>query len=118
MQQFLNALPVVASSSTAYAAYVFTLLAWVVVAWRVRRYKILLDGIRSLPSRDRLPAIKAEMGSIDIKGGVSADQWLRSRIQSFYFAGFVVLCIVVLSLAAMTFLYSRGSVYGDIGLNG
>lgn len=116
MGQFLRALPITASSPTAYAAYVLTLLAWGVIAWRVNRYKILLTHIRSLPANDRLPAIKAEMGVIEIKGGVSADQWLKSRIHTFYLVGFIVLCATIFTIAALAIFQHAGSVSGTIGL--
>jgi hypothetical protein len=63
MEAFLKALPTVATSQLAYVAYILTLVAWVVIAWRVRRYQYLLKNLRALPSKDRLAAIKAEMGN-------------------------------------------------------
>jgi len=116
MEQFLKALPITASSPMAYAAYVLTLLTWGVIAWRVNRYKVLLTYIKSLPAGDRLPAIKAEMGVVEIEGGVSADQWLRSRIHTFYLVGLVVLCATVFSIAALAIFQHAGSVSGTIGL--
>ena len=116
MSPFLKALPITATSPTAYAAYVLTLLAWGIIAWRVKRHKILLTHLESLPPEDRLSAIKAEMGVIEIKGGVSADQWLRSRIHTFYLVGFLVLCATLFTIGALAMFQHAGSVSGTIGL--
>jgi hypothetical protein len=117
MEAFLKALPVAALSTTAYAAYVLTLVAWVVIAWRVRRYRALLSHISALPSRDRLAAIKAEIGVVEIKGGISADQWLRSRLQTYYLVGFGIVCITAFAITAIAFFVPpTGSVTGSIGL--
>lgn len=116
MDTFLKALPITATSPTAYAAYITTVIAWLLIAWRVRRYKVLLDHIESLPARDRLTAVKAEMGFVQIKGGVTAEQWLRSRVHTFYLVGFCVVCITILAVTALAVFGHSGSVNGSIGL--
>ena len=42
------------------------------------------------------------MGVIELKEGLSPEQFLRSRIHSYYFLGFVVLCAVVVILVAIS----------------
>jgi hypothetical protein len=118
VENFLNALPLAAKSPLAFCAYLLTLFAWFLIAWRVKRYRILLRYLKSLPARDRLAAIKAEIGAIEIKDGLTAEQWLKSRIHIFYFSGFCVVCVTILAIVALTVYIRLGSVSGTIGLGG
>lgn len=61
-------------------ALLLILLTWVVVTLKVRRNKQLLHSLDKLPEKDRLKALEAEMGHSKIKGGISADQWLRHNV--------------------------------------
>lgn len=89
---FIRAIPSAAASPLALIAYLATLVAWVIIAYRVNRFRELMSRIELLPEKDRLPAIKAEMGSVDVPRGLSGEQYLRKRIHTFIFVGFLVLC--------------------------
>jgi hypothetical protein len=116
MEKFLTALQTAASNPLAYAAYMATLIAWFVIAWKVHRHQILLKHINFLPEKDRLTAISLEMGTVQVKGGVSPEQWLRSRIQTYYLVGFCVMCLTIFAIVALAFYVYSGSVSGSIGL--
>jgi hypothetical protein len=98
----IGAIPQAASSGLALAAYAMATVAYMFVTWRVTRNKNLLAHIAKLPAKDRLPALRSEMGSIEIKGGLAPEDWIRARIHKYYFLSFVVTCgvgIIVLCLA-------------------
>ncbi|ENU25288.1 hypothetical protein F993_00062 [Acinetobacter proteolyticus] len=116
MEKFLLALQTAASNPLAYAAYIVTIITWFLIAWRVHRHQVLLNHISLLPEKDRLTAISLEMGTVQVKGGVSAEQWLRSRIHTFYLVGFCVVCLTTFAIITLTFYVYNGSVSGSIGL--
>jgi hypothetical protein len=116
MGNFLAALQTAASNPLAYGAYIITVVAWLVIAWKVQRHKVLLNQIGLLPEKDRLRAISLEMGAPQVKGGVSAEQWLRGRIHTYYFVGFCVLCATTFAIVALTFYSYSGSIRGAFGL--
>jgi hypothetical protein len=93
-----SALPTVATHPLAFVAYIVVVLAWVIIAWRVRRNNNLLKHLDKLPEADRLTALQNEIGHVPVKGGLSPAQYLRSRIHFFYFLGFAILCLTVLTI--------------------
>jgi hypothetical protein len=98
----IGAIPEAASHPFALLAYLAVLLAWVVVAFRVKRNSNLLEGIHHLPERDRLDALKAEMGHVDVPDGLTATDWLKRNRQQYYFIAFLALlfaAVVVLVIA-------------------
>jgi hypothetical protein len=102
----LKAIPAAAASPLALIAYLATVGAWTLIAWRVRRHAVLLAHIQHLPLEDRIKAIQMELGYVEVPKGLSAEQYLRSRIHSFVFSGFVVLCAALVIIAGMAF-YKR-----------
>ncbi|MEH2530793.1 hypothetical protein V1277_002831 [Bradyrhizobium sp. AZCC 1588] len=92
---FLRAIPSAAASPLAFIAYLATVVAWGVIAYRVNRFRELMRHIKTLPEKDRLPAIKAEMGVVDVPEGLTGEQYLRKRIHTFVFVGWLVLCAAV-----------------------
>ncbi len=115
MEKFLAALQTAASNPIAYAAYISTVVAWFAIAWKVHRHRILLKHIGLLPAKDRLTAISLEMGTVQVKGGVSPEQWLRSRIHTYYLVGFCVLCLTIFAVVALAFYVYSGSGRGAGG---
>jgi hypothetical protein len=103
LSAFLNAIPSAAASPLALIAYLATLVAWTLVAMRVNRFKILMDRIEKLPEKDRIDAIKAEIGR-DVPEGMSAEQFLRSRIHLFVLVGFLVFCATATFVASMALI--------------
>ena len=82
-------------------ALLIIVAAWVVIALKVRRNQQLLQSLEKLPEKDRLRALEAEMGNLKIKGGISANQWLRHRAQQYYFAAFALVCLLIVILVAI-----------------
>lgn len=98
LREIIKALPAAATSPLALFGYVLVVAAWTVVALKVQRNKNLLNNLKSLPPKDRLPALRDEMGAVSLKEGLSPEQYLRSRIYLYYFLAFVILCLTIATL--------------------
>jgi hypothetical protein len=111
--QALKALPAVAASPLALAGYVSVLASWTIVALRVKRNRNLLSRIEKFPPRDRLAALKAEMGVVDVPAGLSAEQYLRSRLHTNLLFAYILTAILLAALIALSMLH-RGTLDVDI----
>ncbi len=105
IESLLKALPAAATGPYALVAYAFAAAAWAIVAWRTQRNKQLLAHLAKVPEKDRARLIRDEMGVVRLREGLSAEQWLRSRISLYYLIGFLVACVaaavvLVVALAA------------------
>lgn len=98
LREVFQAIPSAASSGTAAILYVVAVGAGLLITWRVRRNKNVLEHIEKLPEEDRLRALEAEMGAAHIQTGLGPEQYLRSRIHQYYFLGFIVFCLTVIAL--------------------
>lgn len=118
LEKALSALPSVAGSPLAFAAYLAAIVAWVVIAWRVNRNKQLLRNLDKLPERSRLEALRMEMGAVRLKSGLSPEQWIRSRIHLYYFMGFAILALVGTALFTVSAVTAEdpGTVGSDVTL--
>jgi hypothetical protein len=105
--RFLEALPTVATSPLALVGYIALVAAWLAIGWRIRRNKNLLSAIQHIPSRDRRALVEAEMGGIPAPSELPVEQWLRARIHQYYFVGFIVLCVALVLVLALTGLQAR-----------
>lgn len=110
----LQALPDIATSPLAMFAYLATIGAYVFVALHVRRHKNLLQHLTALPEKDRLKALEAELGDAKLRSGITAEQWLRSRIHRYYFLAFVATCITAIVLVSLVIYRTAGSVDIDV----
>lgn len=117
---FLSALPSAATSPYAFAGYVGLVASWLIIGLRVKRNKNLLDALEKIPEDQRLSALKAEMGNVDPPSGLTAQEWLKSRIHSYYFICFVVflICLTVLAVVAYVLTPENPAkkVSADVGL--
>lgn len=95
IQAFLQAIPSAAASPLALIAYLATVAAWVAIALRVKRFRVLMEKIDALPEKDRLRAIEAEIGRIKVRPGLTAEEYLRSRIHLFILIGFLAVCCTI-----------------------
>src|SRR6185436_6139151 len=100
LESALRQLPEVAKSPLAFVAYVVTIAAWVFIASKVQRQKILLSRLEAVPARDRAAVIHNEMGTA-VPSNISAEQWIRARIHQYYFSGFVLLCFLFLAIFSL-----------------
>ena len=107
LSAFLHAIPSAAASPLALVAYLAAIGAWTLIAWRVRRHSILLAHIHQLPEADRIRAVQMELGYVEIRKGLSAEQHLRSRIHTFLLIGFLAICVTVVVIAGMALYKSR-----------
>jgi len=102
LRTVFGAIPEAAKSPLALVAYTVALTAWLLVSLRVSRNRNLLLHLRDLPERDRLKALKAEMGHVEVKGGLTAEQYLRSQLFRYYLTAFLVLCLVLVLIIAIS----------------
>jgi hypothetical protein len=115
---FLGALGTAATSTLAFAAYIATIAAWVMIAWRVRRNKGLLEHLSSLPESDRIEALRMEMGVVPVARGLSPEQLLRSRVHGYYLIGFALICLTLITIVAMAwFSPDPGGLSGNVDLH-
>jgi hypothetical protein len=99
----LSALPIAAKNRYAFVAYIVLAIVWVVIALKVTRNARLLDNLEKLPARDRLAALRSEMGTVRVEGGLTPEQWLRSRRYLYFligFIGFLLAAVVVIVVAS------------------
>ncbi|WP_029874787.1 hypothetical protein [Rhizobium leguminosarum] len=96
----LQAIPQAATSPYAFIAYLVAVLAWVAITYRVKRNETLLANIDKLPAEDRRLALEAEMGAAAVHGGISPEDWLKQKRQSYYFFGF----LAILAVAVVIFV--------------
>jgi hypothetical protein len=115
IQAFLRAIPDAASSPLAFVAYIFTIASWTALSWRVTRYRSMLKQLPLLPENDRLKAMKMELGFIDVPKNLTPADFLRSRIHTFLFAGFCILCLCALAITALA-LHDAGKLSGTVDL--
>lgn len=110
MVEFIKALPSTIGAASknplALIALLILLASWVIVSLKVHRNRELLRSLGRLPQKDRLTALEAEYGIVKIKGGMSAEQWLKQQSQTYLFYGFGMLCLVAVILVAIV-VYSR-----------
>lgn len=100
MTRFLQAAKdvIVAASANplALVALFLLLITWLIVALKVKRNKELLRSLNKLPSKDRLAALRAEMGVVQIRGALSPEQWLKNRVRTYYLVGLGMLCVTII----------------------
>jgi hypothetical protein len=100
--ELLKGLPAAASSLYGLIAYTVTVLAWAVIAWRVKRNAQLLKHLNSLPETDRFAALQMEMGGIHLKEGVTPDHWLKYQTKRYLMIGYIcsVVCLLLVLVIA------------------
>lgn len=110
MVEFVKALPSTIDAASknplALIALLILIASWVIVSLKVYRNRELLKSLGRLPQKDRLKALEAEYGIVKIKGGMSAEQWLKQQSHTYIFYGFGMLCLVAVILVAIV-VYSR-----------
>jgi hypothetical protein len=104
----LEALPDAAQNPLALLGYLAAIAAWTFVAVRVRRNRNLLANLEKLPEGDRLRALQMEMGTVQLRSGLTANEWLRSQTIRYYFWAFIALCAVVVLVFAIASFNAKG----------
>jgi hypothetical protein len=98
LKELISALPETATSPYAFVAYIVLVLGWLVISLKVRRNRHLLKHLSTLPEKDRLKALELEMGAVRIRHGLTAEQWIKSRVHLYVFLAFVMTSLVVVVL--------------------
>jgi hypothetical protein len=114
--ELLKALPVAASSVYGLTGFIATILAWTVIAWRVKRNANLLKNLSQLPETDRLKALELEMGGVYLKEGMSADDWLKFKSKRYLLIGYVCTILFVLAILVIAIFKKPSNPEVDITL--
>ncbi|MGY4430949.1 hypothetical protein ACVWWO_003426 [Bradyrhizobium sp. F1.13.1] len=69
----------------------------------MKRFQILINKIEKLKEEDRLEAIRIETGRV-VPKGMTAEQYLRSRIHFFIFTRFACLLAPAVFVASMALI--------------
>jgi hypothetical protein len=97
---FLDSLPQLAKSPSAIVAFCILAAGWLFIAARTVRNRQMLSKIAALPERDRLAVLQMEMGIPPLREGLTAEEFLRARLHTYYLLAFLSL------IAAMTLIVS------------
>lgn len=97
----LEALPTAAAHPFAFVAYLVVVLCWSALAWKARRNKQLLAKLDILPKKDRLEALRVEMGAVEVKEGLTSEQWIRNRQHTYLLGAFMALCLMFVVVFAI-----------------
>lgn len=111
LQEALRSLPQAALNPYAFVAYLGVIIAWVVIALRVKRNRELLQRIKDVPEEQRRDLLLAEMGS-PIPPHLSAEQWLKSRRQLYFFYAFIAVCVAGVIVFVIAYLNKEPSKAG------
>ncbi len=114
LQATLNAIPAAASSPLALIAYCISIVAWVIISYRVIRNKQLLQKIDKFPENERRIIVISEMGMPP--EGITVEAWIKSKTQTNILIG---LTLILLTLAFVFFIAMHNREYtptGDITL--
>jgi hypothetical protein len=97
----LKALPAVAGQPLALIGYVAVVASWTFVAFRVKRNQALLSRLRDFPPSDRLAALKAELGHVEVREGLSAEQYVRARAHTWLLIAYVTTCVTIILIIVL-----------------
>lgn len=82
------------------AAFVFLMAALALAILTLRRSRLqkLWDRIENVPAKDRARVTVAEMGTVFLEQGVTANDWLKHKAQSYKFQAFLVVIVAFVFL--------------------
>lgn len=112
---FVRAIPSASTNPLALVAYLATVIAWAVIAFRVKRNSALLKKLNVLPKSDRLEALRLEMGGTNIPGDVTPEMYIAHRHAALLLYAFLALCATATIISAIA-LFDSGKISGVIGL--
>src|SRR5690242_621274 len=84
----------------ALAAYALVVVAWLFYGTARRRLQIISSVLKDVPEHERATLLAREY-NVTPKAGVSAEQWLRARKQTFLFMAFALTVLLVVGLAIL-----------------
>lgn len=100
--QFLASIPSAATSPLAFVAYLATLIAWAVIAFRVRTLNEVSRTLEALAEGDRPEALRQALGAVRV-GEFTPTEYIKHQISRYVFISFLVACakaVVIAVLAA------------------
>jgi hypothetical protein len=110
LKSALDAIPSAATHPLAFLAYVVVVISWLAIAWKVKRLKELLRCLEKLPEPDRLQAIRLEMGSAELKTGMTAEQWIKFQRHKYFFYAFVILSLLIAFICVIAGMHTNDKI--------
>lgn len=117
-QEIFAPITVAARSPQALVAYVAALAVWAVIMWKVKYAATGISHIKQFPAKDRIAALETWLGHpVRVKEGLTAEQYLRSRIHHYVFLGFlaVVVALLIVVITAKQVAQPSGRLEVSIG---
>jgi hypothetical protein len=117
VETFVRELPdLVRAAATNWRSVIALMLliaAAIIVALKVFRNRQLLAHLNQFPEKDRLQALQMELGVVKLRAGLSPEQWLKHKTNTYIFACVVIVCLMT-TVVVVTFLTRQpsGSVAG------
>jgi serralysin len=114
IREAFGAIPEAATSPIAFVAYLFVLVAWVVLAWHIRRNRQLLSALKLVPAAQRARVLEGEMGVPRLARGLDPEQWLRARRHLYYLLAFIVTISAMVIVVAIAFAAPDRDIVSDV----
>jgi tetratricopeptide (TPR) repeat protein len=108
VKAFLDNLGIVAKSPYALLAYIGVIIAWVYVVTARARLNKIAKIITTLPEKDRAALLAKEYSTFP-RSGLSAKDWIRSRIHNLMFWAFIALLVALTTLAIVALTLRHGA---------
>ena len=104
-ESLFRAIPHIAGDVPALIGYIVACFSWIVVALKVQRNKNLLKHLDKFPKNQRLEALRQEMGAIPIPDNMTATDFLKARLHTYYFWAAITLFVLLTLLGALAIRY-------------
>lgn len=81
--------------------------AYLVAFWKKARFDSLIARIDALPEKDRLEALKSEMGSVPLPANFSPSDWLMAQRQKYFFGAYFITAVLLVALVLFSTIFSK-----------
>jgi hypothetical protein len=81
--------------------------AYLVAFWKKARFDSLIARIDALPEKDRLEALKSEMGSVPLPANFSPSDWLMAQRQKYFFGAYFITAVLLVALILFSTIFSK-----------
>lgn len=88
--------------------------AYLLAFWKKARFDSLIARIDSLPERDRLEALKSEMGSVPIPSRFAPADWLMAQRQKYFFGAYLVTALLAALFIMSATLFAESDTNIDV----
>lgn len=117
MEQLLRHIGVVSNSVYSFIAYILVIFAWVYVATKEKKLKIIAGVIKELPEEDRKAVLLRNFDTIP-KKGINAEQWIKSQKNKYFFLGLIATLIAVFLIVVIYLSKNDNRISANLSLVG